>query len=337
MKFYNYNIFLLYLSHIYGYNIPNKLWYPFLPTSQLKDIQKVIFFDEPFVCYKKNNKYIVHSDICPHQGASLSKGSINKEGNLNCPYHNFEFDEGLFCKIPPNDRIRSPIKLKCLDTQLEKDFLFVKYPSENNEIIPSIYYPPEEYDSSFRSIDGSILVNNNYMTVCENLLDMLHISYVHSFGNRVSPLPTSIKSKRLSENSNRTIFKFIPNENTISSKIGKVSFVKVENEYHLPTDTITRVYAGNIIKTVFTRSIPITHNMTLLYWKLYRNFWIDEYFPIFSNIGDLLIYLLMNQTIQEDISILNNVYENNRDGPLKVRYDITIENFRRDSKNLFLN
>ena len=159
---------------------------------------------------------------------------------------------------------------------------------------------------------------------------MLHISYVHSFGNKKLPLPNEIKTKRLNPYSFRSSFMYNPNLNTISTKIGGVNEVLVENEYHLPTNTITRVIAGNIIKTVFTRTIPISENKSLLYWKIYRNFWIDPNVKYFTLIGNLLLKILMKMTIQEDINILNNVYENHRNGSLIVKYDVTIQNFRRD-------
>lgn len=317
-------------------NMP--FWYPILPAKELhtKKIHNILFMDEPYVCYKNNDKnYIIHSDVCPHQGASLSKtGWVNENGNLQCGYHGFEFCDGNFCKIPDPSRnpkyFRSKINLKTFPTIKNDDFLFFKPIIDSN--LSEIFYPPEEYDPNFRAVDGYRIINNNYLSVCENLLDMLHISYVHSFGSRNQPIPFDIKTKRLNNESFQTQFHYFPNENTISNKIGNVPNVIVQNEYHLPTNTITRVFAGNVIKTVFTRSIPISKNKTLLYWKLYRNFWIDPYFDIFNFIGDGLIRFLMKKTIDEDAEILKNTYDDKREGKLITKYDITIANFRKDVK-----
>lgn len=332
-------LIIFFLKKSYSFVKPTlPFWYPLLPTKELmnKQIHHIIFNNEPFVGYmKKNNTFIVHSDICPHQGASLSKkGWINQNDNLQCGYHGFEFCDGSFCKIPnpiknPN-YFKSKINLQLYPTIKKKDFIFFNPSFQDN--ISDIFYPPEEYNSEFRQVDGYIIVNNNYQTVCENLLDMLHISYVHSFGSKDSPIPLDIKTKRLSNSSFQSQFHYYPNENTISNKIGNAPKVIVQNEYHLPTNTITRVFAGNIIKTVFTRSVPISEYKTLLYWKIYRNFWIDPHFPIFTCLGDYLTKYLMIKTIDEDIDILKNVYENNREGNLKTKYDVTIENFRNDIK-----
>ena len=319
------------------------LWYPLIPANELKNkkLHSLIFDNQPLACYHKfNNTYIVHSDVCPHQGASLSKkGWINRNNNLQCGYHGFEFCDGNFCKIP--DPIKNPkyfksrIHLNLFPTLKKSDFLFFSPNEFNISNIPDIFYPPEESDSNFRQIDGFKIIDSNYMTVCENLLDMLHISYVHSFGNRQSPIPFDIKSKRLGNLSFRTEFLYSPNENTISNKIGKASKVIVQNEYHLPTNTITRVFAGDVIKTVFTRSVPINENKTLLYWKIYRNFWNDPFLNWFSYIGDFITKFLMEKTINEDIDMLKNVYDEFREGNLITKYDVTIHNFRNDVKNFF--
>jgi len=331
-------------------------WYPIVPTKELinnkKNIQKVVFCDTPLVCYKKkppqsqsnstSSSYVLHSDICPHQGASFGDaGSVNEEGNLSCGYHGFEFCDGNFCKIPNPVKdvksFRSQISLQRFPVQFRDDFLFfrplfsgLKEEEEENPQQQDVFYPPEEEDGNFRGVDGYTVVNNNYMTVCENLLDMLHISYVHSFGSRDSPLPFDIRTKRLSNTSFQAQFMYAPNANTISTRVGNAPKVIVQNEYHLPTNTITRVFANDLIKTVFTRSVPISKNKTLLYWKIYRNFWVDPYFPVFNVIGDWLTRFLMEKTVMEDIKILENVYDEHREGPLVTKYDITISNFRKD-------
>lgn len=315
-------------------------WYPIITTKDLlqgkKNIKKIVFCDTPLVCYAKpNTSYILHSDICPHQGASFGEtGVLTDDGNLSCGYHGFEFCDGNFCRIPnpikKTKSFRSKINLERFPVQRGNDFLFFRPLFSTDGGGGEVFYPPEEEDDCFRGVDGSIVLNNHYMTVCENLLDMLHISYVHSFGNRDSPLPYDIRTKRLSNTSFQAQFLYAPNENTISSRVGNSPKVIVQNEYHLPTNTITRVFANDLIKTVFTRSVPISTKKTLLYWKIYRNFWLDPYFPCFNIIGDWLTRWLMEKTVLEDVRILEDVYDEHREGPLVTKYDITISNFRKD-------
>jgi len=313
-------------------------WYPILATDKVgsdpQSLQSVQFMGQPFVFYQQGERSILHCDKCPHQGASLSKGHLSRHGTLHCPYHGFEFQEGVFLGIPHEKKRdgrakEKRIQLPLLNTTRRSDFVYAQHPP-SQEIAMDVYFPPEEYNHDFVSVEGSVIISKNYQTICENLLDMLHISYVHSFGNRHFPLPRDIKTQRLSPYSSRTTFHYTPPKQTISQLLGNVNEVVVENEYHLPTNTITRVKAGNVIKTVFTRSVPLSKHQTLLYWKVYRNFWIDPFCKSFTWLGSFLLRWLMKKTIQEDIDILNHVYEDARNGSLIVKYDVTIQNFRRD-------
>jgi len=337
------------------------LWYPLIESERLeeKSIQKIRIQSQeyPLVLYKKKKegKYILHSDVCPHQGASLSEGWLNEFEHLQCPYHGFEFCNGMFCRIPnpskPVPKFVSKYKLSLFPVIERHGMLFFfPFPNDNNNnnnnmstkfqllrenLLP--FFPPEEEDARFRSITGSCILDVPCQMLCENLLDMLHISYVHSFGSRYTPLPFSREYTQISNYSGRSTFYYHPYHMTISRQVGKVTSVIVENEFHLPTDTITRVIAGNIVKTVFTRSLPISENKTLLFWKVYRNFWIDPVFPIFTGLGDFLMSFLMKQTIKEDASILKHVYPSfihNNITKIFTPYDITIHNFRKSQKKL---
>ena len=311
------------------FNLILPFWYPLLKLNGNEKFPiKVTLFDDPLVVYKNNESdFVIHSDICPHQGASLSKGWLTKDNCLSCPYHGFQFYNGTFCKIPdPADKnvnfFNSKYKLNRLESYNDKNFLYI---SNVNYTIPEVYYPPEEFNKTFSGVEGVKLINTNYLSVCENLLDMLHISYVHSFGSRSTPLPKSIKFEYINDYHGRSTFFYSPNENTISGYVGNVRQVKVENEFILPTTTLTRVYAGATVKTVFTRSIPVSENKTILYWKIYRNFWLNP-------IGDCMIKKLMIKTLDEDIKILKDVYPENRQGIISTKYDKTIIEFRKSYK-----
>jgi phenylpropionate dioxygenase-like ring-hydroxylating dioxygenase large terminal subunit len=303
-------------------------WYPFALKEKVStQPTKINFFSNPYTIYKnENSTYVAHTDICPHQGASLSRGHVDKAGFLNCPYHGFQFRDGHFCNIPNSNcatkgSFRKKMQMETLSTYgLHKDLIFVRNDTLS-DTIPPIYFPPEEKNSSFRVVHGAAIIPTNYLSVCENLLDMLHISYVHTFGSRQNPLPYNLSFDKISDYHGRSTFFYKPNQNSISGKIGKKVSVHVENEYILPTNTVTRVIAGDVVKTVFTRSIPISENKTILYWQLHRNFLMHPFF-------DFLIRFLMERTLKEDVLILKNVYPDYREGILKTKYDKTIFEFR---------
>lgn len=309
-------------------------WYPIGNREMLFTGRPVHvrFMGTPYVAYQKNaSQLVVHTDICPHMGASFSQGGwINSHNHIQCPYHGFEFDEGKFICIPSHDnpvRINSHRGLS-LSPVLEKNGYYYIFPEDQEQMVLSMpYFPPEHDNPEFIAIHGHRLLDCSSDALVENLLDMLHISYVHSFGNMDMPLARNIQYLDLHEYAGKTSFEYSPNANTISSKVGKSAVVQVENEFHLPTTTLTRVKAGSITKTVFTQSLPVDKNKTLLFWTVYRNFWKDPFSPEFNTIGDMLLRFLMERTINEDASILSRCYPDHRKGFL-TKYDITIRKYR---------
>jgi phenylpropionate dioxygenase-like ring-hydroxylating dioxygenase large terminal subunit len=196
------------------------------------------------------------------------------------------------------------------------------------------YYPSEHYDDTFTATSGSRIIDQDYRVVTENVLDMLHISYVHSFGNINQPLPFNIHYQQTSDVSGKTTFQYHPFNYTISMMMGNDTKVVVENEFILPTTTITRVISGQIVKTVLTRSTPITKNKTLFFYTVYRNFWFCRWkgFDWVNRVFDMFMKTMMDLTISEDIAILKHVNPKYRVGSIVTKYDVTIQQFRMASK-----
>ena len=332
-----------FLSKVIFSFLPLPLWYPFSPKNlKSYEIKQTNFFSNPFIMYRdKNDSVIIHSNICPHQGGLFSNGGyVNHECNIVCPYHGFTYDNGSFIGIQNQDyfrgrKFKKKQELKTWKVR-EEDGMFFITDDKNN--IDNIYYPPEHYQPSFRFVAGHRILNNNYLTVTENLLDMLHISFVHSFGSE-NEIPYNIKFEKLSDIHGKTTFQYRPSRKSLgkllSRKDEKENFiVYVENEYILPTTTITRVFIQNSVKTVFTQSIPVDDNKTILCWRLYRNFWRGNY--IIDKTGDFFVKNLMEKIIEEDVKILKNVQAKHRNGIVKTKYDKTILEFRKSMKQ-FLN
>jgi len=310
-------------------------WHPIMTVHEMRasKIHSLSVMGVPLVGYVKNDSYlVVHSDVCPHMGGSFCKGGwVNPDGNLQCPYHGFEFDEGSFVSIPSSGK-RLPMKRPTLSLYpiLEKNGFVYLFPDPNQEMmhdIPEPYFPPEHTDPEFVAVSGTRVLSTPTDSLVENLLDMLHISYVHSFGNADLPLPTNIRYEEMGDLGGRTRFEYYPNSFTISTRVGKTNVVRVENEFHMGTTTLTRVIAGDTIKTVFTQSIPISKTETRLFWTVYRNFWRDPNTASFNGLGDTLLRLLMEKTIDEDASILSRSYPEGREGFL-TKYDVTIKKYR---------
>ena len=311
------------------------LWLPVIKYKNINKVPKLVYIHgEPFTIYKNNNEeIIIIYDKCPHQGASLAAGKI-KDNCLVCPYHSFEFEDGNFCRIPKSKKFISNKSVPRLETKIVDDIIYVKpYKDLNNKEldvlkdirieIPDPYLPPEHFDKNFRKISGEKTLNLNNEIITENILDMLHISTVHSFGNIDFPLPYNIKFENIDYFSGRTIFQYKSGNYSISKQYA--GEVVVHNEYYLPGTTITRVIAGSSIKVVMTTILPVSENKSVLYWSVYRNFW-NDYLP---ELCDMIIEFFMEKTLKEDVNILEKVYNKNRTGNINTKYDITINKYRK--------
>ena len=155
----------------------------------------------------------------------------------------------------------------------------------------------------------------------------MHISYVHSFGNTLSPVPFEVNYEDLSDVSGRTTFHYTAGESSMSRIIGGAKYVKVENEFHLPDMTVTRVTANKITKTIITHCYPVGKNESILHFDLYRNFLT---MPLF----DPLFEYQMKITLDEDINILNRIYDDYILGFMSNKFDITQIKYREKSRKL---
>lgn len=305
----------------------------FYPVAQNNNVMlgkptKILLDGSPYVLYRKSNENatILHSDICPHAGASFSKGFLEPEGRggVVCPYHGFVFRNGRFCGIHGSACSGRGGKkvLDILPTFADNQCIYATTPS-NLPPLSLPHQPAEEDDPQFTAVRGVREFNVPQQVVTENILDMLHISFVHKFGNRDVPLPRSIQFHQLDDFSGRTTFQYSPRPGTLSSLLSrqKDTLVDVENEYYLPSTTVTRVtVGGKYVKTVVTRAQPIDKDRTRLYWTIYRNFWK-------GSVGDVLMTRLMETTLQEDISVLKHVRFVDK-SPLNLVYDITFLKYR---------
>lgn len=303
------------------------LFYPVLLSKELalnKPVQ-VNFDDTRLVLYRNStNQVVVHTDICPHQGASFAKTGWMENDELVCGYHGFKFCEGRFLGVPPKKSTTRGYQIPLWEAVENKGLIYAKPPG-HSWYKTNMNFLPEENDSNFRKIQGCRMIQQNQQVVTENVLDMLHVSLIHkSFGNRHDPLPTDIKYEPLGLFSGRSTFRYRPKPGSLASYLSGNAFpdVIVENEFYLPGITVTRVKTGKYVKTVVTKALPQEFGKTKLFWELHRNFgsW---------GICDIFLQILMEKTLDEDVAILRNVDPNHRVGPISTKFDVTIKNYRK--------
>ena len=124
-------------------------------------------------------------DRCPHLGASLSLGKLHADC-VSCPFHGWTFDvEGRCVDIPalgePSPQL-AKLRIPRFPTIEAGGLIWVfmaqgEAPGPERDVDP---VPPELQDPGWAASVIEDLWPTNYTRFVENMLDMLHLPYVHA-------------------------------------------------------------------------------------------------------------------------------------------------------------
>lgn len=308
---------------------------------KMNQLYKATVWDKNYVYWKDaNNQFHAMDDDCNHRGASLSRGTLDCN-HVVCPYHGFEFDtNGVLSKVPGFDTFANrPCQNQASYTIFEKHgWVYLNtvphafYEPTTNDLL--IYEEPEAYDPEYKAIYLNMDFKAYGRIVSENSLDVMHIGFVHTFGNRENPRPVSETPPYKCDdypNHYKTVYTYQSGKDSMAKKWFYKNDIVIENEFVLPHITIARVIFQPFISTVITFATPINITHTKLYVKTYRNFWNDPDNPsnplvslLHSYIrctGNIVSYKLMENTMKEDKKILENIRLENMDGHYNMKYD----------------
>lgn len=92
-------------------------WYPLVLSSEIRKDKPygTSLLGDLLVLFRDANGHVLClHDACPHYGSPLSLGSV-KDGNLECPYHGWQFGAGGECKKIPSlpENVSIPKAAKC--------------------------------------------------------------------------------------------------------------------------------------------------------------------------------------------------------------------------------
>jgi phenylpropionate dioxygenase-like ring-hydroxylating dioxygenase large terminal subunit len=170
-------------------------WYVVGESSEfIRNIpQKVRVWNTNYVIWRTtNNTFVGLSDACTHKGASLSCGYV-QNNHIVCPYHGYEFDtNGTLDKVPGLNFTPSTFyNLEKYNVVEKNGWVYLnilKINSTTPEYDTNIYIEPEVFQNL-----SCVQLNMNYecysRILSENSLDVMHIAFVHTFGNAKRPSP----------------------------------------------------------------------------------------------------------------------------------------------------
>jgi len=336
-------------------------WYPIGFSTDFKSKPtKVTIRNMNYIVWKDKGDYYGMRDSCSHQGSSFMLGKTCKN-TITCPYHGYIFDgtNGELIQIPDLHHSESAIHNVNSFKVVEKgDMVYLNtVPVINEETRikideSKIFVEPEYNDNDQRSVYLEETFDHYAKLVSVNSLDICHIGFVHTFGNKKNPNPLH-NSKVLKmyeyDNHYKIIYKYLAGENSIVNKLYKYDNIIVENEYVLPHTTVARVLFGNMSSTIITHALPISKFKTKLFVKAYRSYWnfnLDNnknylMYPIMHLInilGDKATHKTMYTTLKQDKAIVDNIdkysYESMH-GKFSIYYDMFSNHYKNNYKKFY--
>jgi len=301
-------------------------WYVIGESSQFlinKPIKATIWNKNYVVWKNENQSYVGLDDVCSHKGASLSKGKVCNN-HVVCPYHGYEFDEnGVLTKVPGICFRPSPVYDVTKYNVVEKNgWVYLNTYSGMNKIDNFTGNPFVEtffVEEEIARNDSVVFLNMDFncysRILSENSLDVMHIGFVHTFGNAKRPAPAEQHPPRLvGPYHYKTSYLYEAGEESIARKAFGYKELRIENEFILPHTTVARVMFGDLVSTVITFALPITETKSKLFVKTYRNFWNNP-------LGDMVTENMMYKTMLQDKLIVENIDMRYMDGKFNMRFD----------------
>jgi len=322
-------------------------WYVIGQTNQFLSNQpyKILIKDTPISIWKDdNNCFSAVSDICPHRGASIARGRIDKKTDcIVCPYHTFKYnDKGRLSQVPGinQNRLNQSFNLKTdiphYEITHKKGWVYLRNtplyeisPYHNVIDKSTIWIEPEAFDEQMKCVFLTKTFATDGMSLTENSLDILHISEVHTFGNKKKPLPVQEKYERIDEGHMKVTYEYETSPTSLAYKCFGEKKLIVENEYILPHTTVARVRFGKFMNTIVTSALPSSNSSSTLFVKAYRNNWVFHLKPL-DFFFDKVTESLMEKTLSEDKRVLETIYFNHREGNFMTKYDELTKLYRQD-------
>lgn len=303
-------------------------WYVVSETRELINDKpkKVTVWGKNYVIWKTSkNEYKALEDVCTHRGVELSRGCIIND-EIQCPYHGYQFSgTGNLTKVPGLGFEPSPIYNVPRFSLVEKHgWLYLNInpipwniTDTQMEILNSNVFVEDE---AMNPTMSTVLLNKEFTTygriVSENSLDIMHIGYVHTFGNKERPAPTYEEPPKIMGLFHyKTSYSYQSGKKSMIKKIFNINNIEIDNEFVLPHATIARVKFGDgLVNTVVTSACPINAYKTRLFVKSYRNFFHGFLF-------DKMFEKLMDDTLLQDKDVIEGIKNEHMNGRFNMKYD----------------
>lgn len=289
----------------------NNQWYP-IAIQKFVDKSKPfksVVLDVPIVTwYDKNiNHWNTVIDRCPHRGAPLSEGRL-ENGNIECPYHGYQFNGCGDCKRIPQLKKSKENLLRKMNTEakittVSEDIIWIWMNSSSYPICdPPKYFDMYENDmSNIYMEDYMTTVPFDYKYLQENIMDVSHTAFTHHGTQSDRKYATSIDYDIISDIS-------VEGFSLISKNYPDKEYTRT-NIYIAPTYHVTsikrEILGISFNNTLVTYVLPISNGNS----QVISRFIIEGIPNILKTMINMVPswykHLLVGEFVDDDIIMLN--------------------------------
>jgi phenylpropionate dioxygenase-like ring-hydroxylating dioxygenase large terminal subunit len=221
-------------------------------------------------------KVCVSVDRCPHRGVALSAGVIH-HGNLQCPFHGFEFDSSGRCVLIPanghNGVIPNAMRLMTHPTYEAHGLIWVWWGNAAPEELPAPDFF-DNLDETFSYGSARDPWDAHYSRVIENQLDVVHLPFIHRStigrGNR-----TVVDGPVVEWKGDKMLYTYVFNREDDgtaplrSNMLQPKSATSIHLEFIFPN--LWQNYISEKVR-ILAAFVPVDDEHTILYLRFYQKF-----------------------------------------------------------------
>lgn len=215
-------------------------------------------------------------DRCPHRGVALSVGKI-KDGNLQCPFHGFEYDSSGKCVlIPANGRngvVPNAVQLNRYPTYEAHGLIWIWWgdPALQEPTLPEFF---DNLDETFIYGSARDPWDAHYSRIIENQLDVAHLPFIHrntiGRGDR-----TVVDGPVVEWRGDKMFYTYVFNRVDDGKPPRKPSELSAKNSTSIHLEFIFPNLWQNYISEnvrIVAAFVPVDEEHSLLYLRFYQNF-----------------------------------------------------------------
>lgn len=264
-------------------------WYVACMAEEVtrKPFRRTILEQDIVLYRKESGEAVALQNRCAHRSYPLHLGELNGD-RIVCGYHGFEYSsDGRCALVPALGGARGAIRVQSYPVREIGPFVWIWTGDPNAVDDSKLVDQPWMTEAGWRAQVGYIYMEANYLGLKENVLDLTHFPFVHSFakgqlhlleqGASVEALPDRVLSTHSMANFPvqpvaRKVMKF---EGPVEEFVQSVSCTPAM-EYSEVTHTDVSEPPKVATRYIIHCTTPESQTATHYHWAISRDYGLDD-------------------------------------------------------------